>query len=207
MRPFKSALEASSYQHPASNGPWAQRRDETISKMLEQGLEYPTLAEHPIAWAEDQDPFGHVMTQTYPHINAKCFLRLLESFEEQLKDRFPDFMKARGIGIMSNRLVLSMKRVVKYPDLLITGVRLVEVRPDRIFFENELWSAQTKEMVAGFQMVAVFFNHHTGKKANLLEEGGVWADLHASLLRRSAESNRTLGIWQEKQKRQNNGKL
>lgn len=113
---LKTPLEASSYQHPDRDGPYARLRKTTIQAMTERGIEYDTLAEHTISWAEDQDPFGHVMAQAYPHVSAKCFVRLLESFQEQLKDKFNDFMAATGIGAMTNRYTLAIKRVVKYPD-------------------------------------------------------------------------------------------
>jgi hypothetical protein len=118
MAPFLSALDASSYQSPDQNGRFSQFREKTVQAMIEQGIERSTLAEHGISWGEDQDPFGHVMAQTYPHICAKSFTRLLESFQEQLKDKFPDFMAGRGISVMTNRYNQAGKRMVKYPDLV-----------------------------------------------------------------------------------------
>lgn len=86
--------------------------------MLEQGIEYNLLTENPLSWADDQDPFGHVMTQAYAHYAGNCFMRLLESFQGQLRDKFSDFMSGSGIGPMTNNLTLKIKRVVKYPDLV-----------------------------------------------------------------------------------------
>ncbi|KAH8425944.1 uncharacterized protein LDX57_003683 [Aspergillus melleus] len=86
--------------------------------MLEQGNEYSTLTQHSVAWAEDQDPFGHVMFQTYGHISAQCGNRVIESFQEHLGDKFPEFMTAKGISAMSRRITITVRRVVKYPDLV-----------------------------------------------------------------------------------------
>jgi hypothetical protein len=118
MAPFSSALDASSYQNPDQTGRFSQFREKIVQAMVERGIERSTLAEHGISWAEDQDPFGHVMAQTYPHICSKSCMRLVESFQEQLKDRFPDFMAGRGISIMTNRYTQIGKRMVKYPDLV-----------------------------------------------------------------------------------------
>lgn len=118
MPPPASALLASSYQHPNPDGPFRSLRQTITQEMVERGFEYATMTEHAISWAEDQDPFGHVMVQTYMHIFARCFNRLLESFQEHLKDEFHTFMSPQGIGPVTNNLTLRMKRVIKYPDLV-----------------------------------------------------------------------------------------
>lgn len=118
MTRFTSPLIASSYQHPERDGEFGALQQKTIQQMMERGIEYSTLAEHPVSWAEDQDPFGHVMAQAYAHISAKCFTRFLESFHEKLQDEFPKFMSGRGIGPMTNRYTMTIKTPIKYPDLV-----------------------------------------------------------------------------------------
>lgn len=86
--------------------------------MLEQGIEYNSLSENPVSWADDQDPFGHVKAQAHMNYVGISFIRLLESFEGHLKDEFPRFMSGRGIGPMTNQCLMKIKRVVKYPDLV-----------------------------------------------------------------------------------------
>jgi hypothetical protein len=46
----------------------------------------------------------------------------------------------------------------------------------------------------------IFVNQKTQKKVNIIEEGGEYSDLHASLVRRAAQSHHTLKIWEENQK-------
>lgn len=58
---------------------------------------------------------------------------------------------------------------------------------------------QQKALISEIQGWVVFYNHRTGKAANLLEEGGVYSDLHAALHRRAAESNMTMKKLKEKQ--------
>ncbi|GES62056.1 hypothetical protein ATEIFO6365_0005003200 [Aspergillus terreus] len=136
MAKFASPLEASSYLHPERHVEFGALRQKTIQQMTERGIEYSTLAEHPVSWADDQDPFGHVMTQAYAHVNGKCFNRFLESFHEKLQDEFPRFMSGRGIGPMTNKLNLTIKTPIKYPDLLLTGIRIAE-RGKRVNLREE----------------------------------------------------------------------
>jgi len=205
MSQFKTALEASSYQHPIQHGQYDQFCEETIKKMVESGCEYATMAAHAISWAEDQDPFGHVMSQAYPHINAKCFTRLLESFEETLKDKFPDFMAGHGISAMTNRYSMVVKKVAKYPDMIITGARIVEVRADRFFVIFSIWSVKERAIIAEFQAWVVFFNHSEGKTAKLPSEGGVYKDLHTQLARRAEISRLAFESWSGKEKLKGKG--
>ncbi|KAJ6181228.1 hypothetical protein N7519_011689 [Penicillium mononematosum] len=199
MAPTFSPLDASSYRHPHRNGPYESLREATILAMLEQGIEYNTLSENPVSWADDQDPFGHVMAQSYMHYAGNSFIRLLESFEGHLKDEFPRFMSGRGIGAMSKQCSMKAKRVVKYPDLLITGVRILDVHMDRIRVDYYIWSVTQNVLVTEFQTWIVFFHHKEQRLVNLAEEGGVYQSLHASLTERAAESRRTLNAWEEKQ--------
>ena len=118
MAPTFSPLDASSYRHPNRNGPYESLREATILAMLEQGIEYNSLSENPVSWADDQDPFGHVKAQAHMNYVGISFIRLLESFEGHLKDEFPRFMSGRGIGPMTNQCLMKIKRVVKYPDLV-----------------------------------------------------------------------------------------
>ena len=123
MTKFASPLDASSYLHPGRDGEFGALRQKIIQQMMERGIEYSTLSEHPVTWAEDQDPFGHVMAQAYPHVYGKCFNRFLESFHEQLQDEFPRFMSGRGIGPMTNKYTFTIKTAIKYPDLVCPSSR------------------------------------------------------------------------------------
>ncbi|CAG8908464.1 unnamed protein product [Penicillium egyptiacum] len=199
MAPTFSPLDASSYQHPDRNGPYGPLREATVLAMLEQGIEYNALSENPISWADDQDPFGHVMAQAYVHYAGNCFVRLLESFQDLLKDEFSKFMSGRAIGPMTNQYTVKIKRVVKYPDLLIAGVRISDVHSDRIQVVYCIWSVTQNALVAELHTWIVFFDHGQKRRVNLAEEGGVYQSLHASLTERVVKSRRTLKAWEEKQ--------
>ncbi|KAJ5108355.1 hypothetical protein N7456_005030 [Penicillium angulare] len=199
MAPSFSPLDASSYRHPDRKGPYEPLREATIHAMTEQGIEYNLLSEIPLSWADDQDPFGHVTAQAYGHYVVNCFVRLLESFQHQLKGNFSDFMSGRGIGPMTNQYTTKIKRVVKYPDLLIVGTRILDVRSDRIQVVYSIWSVAQNALTAEVSTWIVFFHHKKKRRVNLSEEGGVYQALHASLVERAAKTRRALEEWEKKQ--------
>ncbi|KAI1370800.1 hypothetical protein F4677DRAFT_437262 [Hypoxylon crocopeplum] len=192
MAQFNSALEASSYLHPDRNGPYAQHREHTVKKMLNSGCEYITLAEHPLSWADDQDPFRHVMAQAYPRITSRCFNRLLESFEEALKEEFTSFTEARGISVVTKTYATTIRRVAKYPDTMIAGVRITEVRADRFHVIYSVWSVLEEALVANLQSWIVFFDNQSARPVDILLKGGVFSDLHTNLSKRAEESKRAI---------------
>jgi hypothetical protein len=113
---FKSQLEASSYHAPGGGELYRPLREKIVKQALEQGYDEPSMLEHAVTWADDQDPWGHIANAMYPHFTSACNFRLFESFEEQLKEKFQDFIKARGIGVIVKTTTLDIKRPVTYPD-------------------------------------------------------------------------------------------
>lgn len=67
-------------------------------------------------WADDQDPFGHIMNAGFSHFASSCNFRVFESFEAQLGDKINDFINAKGIGVMVKQFTVDIKRPVSYPD-------------------------------------------------------------------------------------------
>lgn len=117
---FKSQLEASSYHAPGGGELYKPLREKIVSEALAQGYDEATMMEHGVVWADDQDPWGHIMNAGFPHYTSACNFRLFESFEEHLKDKFQDLMKVRGIGVIVKTTTLDIKRPVSYPDSVCT---------------------------------------------------------------------------------------
>jgi hypothetical protein len=117
---FNSQLEASSYHAPGGGELYKPLREKIVKQALEQGYDETTMLEHGVTWADDQDPWGHIMNAGYPHYVSACNFRLFESFEEHLKDKFQDLMKVRGIGVIVKSSTLDIKRPVSYPDSVRT---------------------------------------------------------------------------------------
>ena len=113
---FSSPLEASSYHHPNGGDSYAPLREKIVKTATAMGYDVPTMSEHGVIWADDQDPFGHVLGAAYPHFGAVSGFRMFESFAEQLKDKYGDLFKAKGIGVMTKTFETELKRPVSYPD-------------------------------------------------------------------------------------------
>ncbi len=77
----------------------------------------------------------------------------------------------------------------------MTAARITEVKPDRYFCVTSIWSYQQQTIVAESSGYVVFFDYRKGKIANLLEYGGLYADLHADLTARSKKANELSAKW------------
>ncbi|KAI0450514.1 hypothetical protein F5B21DRAFT_428291 [Xylaria acuta] len=194
---FKTQLEASSYHAPGGGELYKPLREKLVNQALAQGYDEATMMEHGVVWADDQDPWGHIMNAGFPHYVSACNFRLFESFEEHLKDKFQDLMKARGIGVIVKASTLNIKRPVSYPDSIIVANRLDEVKPDRYRVTTTMWSLRQQTPVAEANGWVVFYDYSKGKPANLIEAGGVYADLHAALTEKAKVLNQKREKWEE----------
>ncbi|GAP93056.1 putative protein [Rosellinia necatrix] len=194
---FKSQLEASSYHTPGGGEVYKPLREKIVSQALAQGYDESTMMEHGVSWADDQDPWGHIMNAGYPHFASASNFRLFESFEEHLKEKFQDLMKVRGIGVIVKTTTLDIKRPVSYPDSIIVANRIDEVKPDRYHATTTMWSLRQQAPVAESNGWVVFFDYSKGKPANLIQAGGVYADLHAALSEKAKVTKQKRAQWDE----------
>ena len=81
------------------------------------GYDPTTMVERGVAWAEDQDPFGHVMHSQYMHFLGMCFHRVMESYDEFLSEaEYNDMILAKSTAPVIRNYALDIVRQVKYPD-------------------------------------------------------------------------------------------
>jgi hypothetical protein len=113
---FPSDLAASSYQAPGGGELYAPLREKVIAIALAMGYDRDTMVEYGVNWSDDHDPFGHVKNHGYPHLMTMCNMRVIFSFEAQLKERYADFMNAKHVGCMVKSTTLNLMRPVKFPD-------------------------------------------------------------------------------------------
>ncbi|KAJ0332040.1 hypothetical protein COL922a_011516 [Colletotrichum nupharicola] len=204
---FTSRLEASSYHAPGGGAAYQPLRESLIKKILEQGYDEETMIEHGVVWADDQDPFGHIMNAGFSHFASSCNFRVFESFEAQLGGKINDFINAKAIGVMVKQFTVDIKRPVSYPDSIICAVRLGEVRPDRYFITTTMWSLRQQAPVAESEGWIVFFDYGKDKVANLVEAGGVHKDLYEALSVKCAKMNETAAAWKNAQPQKKQHKL
>lgn len=77
----------------------------------------------------------------------------------------------------------------------MTAARISEVKPDRYFCVTSTWSYKQQAIVAESSGYVVFFDYSKGKIADLVQYGGVYADLHADLNERCKKSNQLSEKW------------
>lgn len=107
---------ASSYFHPNGGDVYKELRQKVVMQATAMGYDVPTLTEHGVDWADDQDPFGHVGGATYSRLIYSCNFRLFESFARTLKDKYDDLYRARGVGVLTKSYSMDLRRQVTYPD-------------------------------------------------------------------------------------------
>jgi acyl-CoA thioesterase FadM len=76
-----------------------------------------TMVERGVLWAEDQDPFGHVMQSQYMQYLGVCFHRVMESYDEFLsEEEYNGMNKAQTVVPVVRKYELDIRRQVMYPD-------------------------------------------------------------------------------------------
>jgi hypothetical protein len=102
--------------HPNTD-PYAPLRAQALATLEAMGYNPDTMAEHGVVWAEDQDPFGHVMQSQYIRFLGLCFHRTMESYADYLDDEEYDGMvKGRTVVPLLRKYELAIHRQVRYPD-------------------------------------------------------------------------------------------
>lgn len=80
---------------------------------------------------------------------------------------------------------------------IIVANRLDEVKPDRYHVTTTMWSLRQQAPVAESNGWVVFFDYSKGKPANLIEAGGVYANLHAALFEKAKVTNQKRAAWEQ----------
>lgn len=102
--------------HPNTDA-YAALRASALSTLEAMGYEPKTMAERGVVWAEDQDPFGHVMHSQYIHFLGACFHRFMEGYDEFLSEKeYDDLIHTRRVVPVIRKYELDIRRQVKYPD-------------------------------------------------------------------------------------------
>lgn len=108
--------------HPNSGDPYASLRAKALATLESMGYEPETMVERGVLWAEDQDPFGHVMQSQYMQFLGTCFHRVMESHADYLsEEEYNGMITGKTIVPMVRKYELAIMRQVKYPDAVSTS--------------------------------------------------------------------------------------
>jgi acyl-CoA thioesterase FadM len=85
------------------------------------GYDPQTMYERGIVWAEDQDPYGHVMHTQYMNFLGACVYRVMEMYDEWLdEDEYNGMVAGKTVVPLVRQYQLDIRRQVRYPDVVGT---------------------------------------------------------------------------------------
>lgn len=92
-------------------------RSKALATLEAMGYEPKTMVERGVAWAEDQDPFGHMNHSQFLHFFSLCWQRIMESYDEFLsEEEYQGMIHAKTIIPVVNKYEMRIKRQVRHPD-------------------------------------------------------------------------------------------
>ena len=102
--------------HPNTD-PYAPLRAKALATLEGMGYDPKTMVERGVLWAEDQDPFGHVMNSRYVQFLGTVIYRVMECYDEFLnEEEYEGMITAKTIIPFVRKYELAILRQVKYPD-------------------------------------------------------------------------------------------
>jgi acyl-CoA thioesterase FadM len=93
------------------------------------GYDPTSMVERGVLWAEDQDPFNHVMHSQYMHFFGTCFHRVMESYDQWLnEEEYTTMFQGKGVIPVISSYKMDIKRQVKYPDAVRAALHITQTR-------------------------------------------------------------------------------
>lgn len=166
------------------------------------------MIERSVVW-EDQDAYGHVHHTKFMHYLSYCYYRIMECYDEQLKEEdYNNIVYGKRVMLVIRKTELDIKRQVKYPDTvsgtfqlcdvmslimvkLIAAYRQKKIYPDRNSGTTSLFSLKQQRIVAETKGAAVYVDAKTGRPVDNRTLGGV-RSIHKEV-RSCKQAERTMG--------------
>ncbi|CAJ2509505.1 Uu.00g145310.m01.CDS01 [Anthostomella pinea] len=202
-----SRLAASSYNSPYSRAgapsphpntdPYAKLRAQALTTLEAMGYDPKTMVEHGVVWAEDQDPFGHVMHSQYMHFIGSCLYRLMESYDQFLSTaECDDMLQGKSVISAVRKYELSIRRQVQYPDSLIAAYRQSYIEPSRNNGTLCLFSLKQQTIVAEVKGSTTFMDLKTGRPVNIRTLGGGWPAVYDHWIKTAEQTKVAMEKWE-----------
>ncbi|KAF4465881.1 hypothetical protein FALBO_7274 [Fusarium albosuccineum] len=170
-------LAKSAYNSPlsrigANNDSYAALRASALETLTGMGFDPETMIEHGVAWADDQDPFGHVKQSKYMEFVGTCLHRVTESYAKYLsKEEYTAMITGKGVIPVLKKYETDIRRQVKYPDTIIVGFRMDGLEPDRSVGTAVLYSLTQQATVVVVKGFSVYVDTRTGRPVDLRTTG------------------------------------
>ncbi|KAI5917753.1 hypothetical protein F4810DRAFT_636687 [Camillea tinctor] len=206
---FTSRLAESSYLSPYSRtgapnadhvggDPYKSLRAQALATLEAMGYDPATMVEHGVVWAEDQDPFGHVMHAQYMHFLGTCFYRVMESYDQYLsQEEYEGMVHARTVIPVVGKYELNIRRQVKYPDSLIAAYRQEKIEPTRNSGTTSLFSLRQQTIVAEVRGSTTYVDVKSGRPIDIRTLGGNWPALYEGFTNKSTDAMAKKAKWDE----------
>ncbi|KAF2180758.1 hypothetical protein K469DRAFT_672177 [Zopfia rhizophila CBS 207.26] len=196
---FSSPLEASSYYHPTSpSSTYTSLRESAVQTAVNMGYDHSSLTECPVDWSADQDANQHVTNAAYARFISIANLRLFETFADALgNEKMRGMFAGKGVGPVTKGYDYQILRQAAYPDSMLVGTRIKDVKPDRYMYNTAVWSLQQQAMVAQCTGWVVFIDYSTQRPVNLLEKGEPYPSLHTFIKQKVEGGNAKSAEWEK----------
>ncbi|RYP52379.1 hypothetical protein DL768_002410 [Monosporascus sp. mg162] len=189
--------------HP-NDDPYPPLRARALATLEAMGYGPKTMVERGVVWAEDQDPFGHVMNSQYSHFLSTCFHRVMESFDEFLsKEEYNDMIRGRTVIPVLRKYEVDFRKQVKYPDSLIAAHREDGIEPTRNNATVSLFSLKHQTIVAEAKGCVTFIDVKTNRPVDIRTLGGGWQALFDGFTKEAENAKELKEKWESEHPRAN----
>lgn len=131
-----------------------------MDKFLQQ---FPIRTQITVAWGE---------MDALQHVNNVMYFRYFETaridFFRQIN--LLDELQTTGVGPVISENNARYKRPVTFPDTLLVGVSISDIKPDRFMMHYQVFSQSQQAVTTLGSSQVVMFNFKTGQKALLSEQ-------------------------------------
>ncbi|KAF2864791.1 hypothetical protein BDV95DRAFT_508618 [Massariosphaeria phaeospora] len=202
----RSRLAESSYNSPYSRAgasgphpntdPYAPLRASGLATLEAMGYDPQTMVERGVLWAEDQDPFGHVMQSQFMQYLGTGFHRVMESYDEFLtEEEYNGMILATTVVPVVRKYELDIRRQVKYPDTLIVAYRQDLIEPTRNSGTTSLFSLQQQAIVAEVKGSVTYIDVKSARPVDIRTLGGGWLKLFEGFTRKAEKARGLKENW------------
>ncbi|KAI0482963.1 hypothetical protein GGR56DRAFT_217079 [Xylariaceae sp. FL0804] len=182
--------------HPNGADPYAELRRRALADLEAMGYDPTTMAEHGVLWAEDQDPYGHVMHSQYMHWAGSCLYRIMEGYDAWLsRAECDDMINGRGVIVVVQKYELEIRRQVRYPDCIIAAHQQGLIEPPRNNGLVSLYSLRQQAVVANVRGFTTYLNAQTGRPVDIRQLGGGWPAVYQGVKRKADAARARKEQW------------
>ncbi|MDO6678774.1 thioesterase family protein [Shewanella sp. 4_MG-2023] len=121
------------------------------------------ITEIPVAWGE-MDALNHVNNAVY----FRYFETARIDFFSQIN--MMDELKKTSVGPVLSETQAKFKRPVTFPDSLLVGITISDIKQDRFMMHYRVFSKAQQAITTTGSAKVVMFNFKTGQKATLTAE-------------------------------------